>query len=114
MSASPTKEFVRSTDESISSRTALRAGGSTRAKNPPADDTIQSIKTFLQNNSSSHRKDSKCNSCGASLGFLNAYCWLDGAEDASTIQLPFCPKCNPDVLTTLRRRGAQGNGDCLD
>lgn len=114
MSASPNKEFVRSTDESSLSQAALRADGSTRAKNPPAEDTIQSIKKFLQDNSSSHRKDRKCNTCGASLGFLNAYCWLDGAEVASTIQLPFCPKCNPDVLTALRRRGAQSNGDCLD
>jgi hypothetical protein len=114
MSASPNKEFVRSTDESISSQAALRADDSTRAKNPPAEDTIRSIKKFLQDNASSHRKDRKCNTCGGSLGFLNAYGWLDGAEVASTIQLPFCPKCNPDVLTALRRRGAQRNGDCLD
>jgi hypothetical protein len=38
------------------------------------------------------------------MQYLDAYFWLDGVEVASKIPLPFCPVCQPDVLTSLRRK----------
>lgn len=106
MSASPKRKFVTKMEESRS-LAALSADSQ-------AEDTVQSIKHFLHDNSPGHRKERVCNICGTALAFFDTYCWLDGAEVASILELPFCPSCNPDVLTALRRRGAPRDSHPLD
>lgn len=116
MSASPKRKFLNTpsvdkTGESASSEPLLQGDRLSDPAISGAGETVKSIKDFLHENSSNRRRDQKCNACGSSLGYLDAYCWLDGADVASVIQLPFCPKCNPDVLTALRRRRAASGSD---
>jgi hypothetical protein len=61
------------------------------------------VKDFLKQNSSGQSKPLYCNVCGETMQYLNAYFWLDGTDVASQIPLPFCPACEPDLLTSLRR-----------
>ena len=67
-------------------------------------EVVDAIRKFLEQNSSSHPQPRQCGECGSSMQYLDAYFWLDGTDVASKIPLPFCPACQPDVLTSLRRK----------
>jgi hypothetical protein len=77
------------------------------ASNPSAktanSSTRDAIKDFLNQKSSGDPKPRYCSACGETMQYLNAYFWLDGTDVASLIPLPFCPACEPDLLTSLRR-----------
>ena len=68
--------------------------------------TVDAVKNFLKQNSSNPPQERQCRDCGSSMQYLDAYFWLDGTDVASKIPLPFCPVCQPDVLTSLRRKRA--------
>ena len=80
--------------------TALAATPSAEAKRHAA---IAAVKEFLTQ-SAGDEQLRHCKACGATVEHLDAYFWLDGTNDASLVQLPFCPACDPDVLTSLRRK----------
>ena len=112
MPAIAEKKLARAPEESRSSESVVHAAD---AENSVASDPLQAIRNLLQDDSSNRRKNRKCKACGAFMEYLDAYCWLPADDAASIIQLPFCPTCNPDVLTELRRRGgAQRNSDRFD
>jgi hypothetical protein len=67
-------------------------------------EVIDAIQNFFTQNSSDRPQSRQCGECGSSMQYLDAYFWLDGVEVASKIPLPFCPVCQPDVLTSLRRK----------
>lgn len=69
--------------------------------------TIHAVKNFLKQNSG--RPSRQCGKCGEPMQYMDAYFWLDGTDVASTIPLPFCPDCEPDVLTALRRKRTTDN-----
>jgi hypothetical protein len=73
--------------------------------------TVEAINDFLKQNSSGHPAARQCSECGSPMRYIDAYFWLDGADIASVVPLPFCPICQPDVLTALRRKRGQG---CFD
>jgi hypothetical protein len=73
--------------------------------------TVEAINDFLKQNSSGHPAPRQCSECGSPMRYIDAYFWLDGADLASVIPLPFCPICQPDVLTALRRERGLG---CFD
>jgi hypothetical protein len=64
----------------------------------------EAIRDFLRQSSAGQSKPRYCNACGETMQYLNAYFWLDGSNVASLIPLPFCPACDPDLLTSLRRK----------
>jgi hypothetical protein len=66
-------------------------------------EVVDAIQKFLTQNSSDRPQSRQCGECGSSMQYFEAYFWLDGV-DASIISLPFCPVCQPDVLTSLRRK----------
>jgi len=78
---------------------------------PEKRNTVEAINDFLKQNSSVPAAPRQCSECGSPMRYIDAYFWLDGADIASVIPLPFCPICQPDVLTALRRKGGQG---CFD
>jgi hypothetical protein len=67
-------------------------------------EVVDAIQKFLNQNSSGHPQSRQCGKCGSSMQYLDAYFWLDGVDVASIVPLPFCPVCQPDVLTSLRRK----------
>ncbi len=78
----------------------LEAAPSEEAKRRAA---IAAVKEFLtQSAGGEHLR--QCKACGASMEYLDAYFWLDGTNVASLVPLPFCPACDPDILTSLRRK----------
>ena len=81
------------------SREASNPSGKTA--NPATRDAI---KDFLNQESSGDPKPRHCSACGETMQYLNAYFWLDGTDVASLIPLPFCPMCESDLLTSLRRK----------
>jgi hypothetical protein len=94
--------------------TDSRRPPATLPSDPPEKDkrnTVEAINDFLKQNSSGHPAARQCGECGSPMQYIDAYFWLDGADLASVIPLPFCPICQPDVLTALRRKGGQG---CFD
>ena len=86
-------------DSEFVSREASNPSGKTA--NPATRDAI---KDFLNQESSGDPKPRHCSACGETMQYLNAYFWLDGTDVASLIPLPFCPVCEADVLTSLRRK----------
>jgi hypothetical protein len=70
--------------------------------NRDRETAIHAVKNFLEQNS--ERTPRQCGKCGAPMQYMDAYFWLDGTDVASIIPLPFCPACEPDVLTALRRK----------
>jgi len=87
-----------------------------RRPSPPPDhpekrNTVEAINDFLKQNSSVPATPRQCSECGSPMRYIDAYFLLDGADIASVIPLPFCPICQPDVLTALRRKRGQG---CFD
>ena len=87
------------TDSESVSREASNPSGKTANQT-----TREAIKDFLKQNSSGQSKPRYCGACGETMQYLNAYFWLDGTDVASLIPLPFCPACEPDLLTSLRRK----------
>lgn len=69
--------------------------------------TIHAVKNFFRQNSG--RPPRQCGKCGEPMQYMDAFFWLDGTDVASTIPLPFCPVCEPDVLTALRRKRGTDN-----
>ena len=69
--------------------------------------TIHAVNDFLKQNSA--RPSRQCGKCGEPMQYMDAHFWLDGTDVASIIPLPFCPACEHDVLTTLRRRRGMDN-----
>jgi hypothetical protein len=64
--------------------------------------TIHDVTNFLEQNEA--RAPRQCGNCGGPLQSMDAYFWLDGTDVASLVPLTFCPACEPDVLTALRRK----------
>jgi hypothetical protein len=64
--------------------------------------TIHAVTDFLKQTEA--RPLLECGHCGGPLQSMDAYFWLDGTDVASLVPLPFCPACEPDVLTALRRK----------
>lgn len=64
--------------------------------------TIHAVTNFLKQKEAQSLR--QCKNCGGQLQSMNAYFWLDGTDEASLVPLPFCPSCEPDVLTALRRK----------
>jgi hypothetical protein len=70
--------------------------------------TLDSIRRFLKQNSASSQQKRYCRECGREMQYLDAHFWLEGTDVASVVPLPFCPSCEPDVLTSLRRKREPG------
>ena len=70
---------------------------------------VNAVKNFLAENASGARHIRHCKTCGDTMHYLDAYFWLDGTNVASLVPLPFCPSCDPDVLTSLRRKRASAS-----
>jgi hypothetical protein len=70
--------------------------------------TLESIQRFLKQNSTSSHQKKYCRECGREMQYLDAHFWVEGSDIASVVPLPFCPACEPDVLTSLRRKRAAG------
>jgi hypothetical protein len=75
--------------------------------NREKETTIHAVENFLKQNSG--RPSRHCGKCGEPMQYMDAYFWLDGTDVASKIPLPFCPACEPDVLTALRRKRGTDN-----
>lgn len=58
-----------------------------------------SLKQFLDIQSKAQRRTIYCAGCGSVCMHLSAEFWLDGDEETFSIGLPFCPHCNPELLT---------------
>lgn len=86
-------------DSEIVSREASNPSGKTANQT-----TRDAIRDFLSQKNSGDLKPRHCSACGETMQYLNAYFWLDGTDVASLIPLPFCPVCEPDLLTSLRRK----------
>jgi hypothetical protein len=86
-------------DSEIVSREGSNPSGKTANQT-----TRDAIKDFLNQKSSGGPEPRHCGACGETMRYLNAYFWLDGTDVASLIPLPFCPVCEPDLLTSLRRK----------
>jgi hypothetical protein len=86
-------------DSEFDSREASYPSGKTANSS-----TRDPIKDFLNQKSSGDSKPRHCSACGETMQYLNAYFWLDGTDVASLVPLPFCPVCEPDLLTSLRRK----------
>ncbi len=71
-----------------------------------ANAAIAALKDFLSQNAVGAKPLQPCETCGATMQYLDAYFWLDGTNVASHVPLPFCSACDPDVLTSLRRKRA--------
>jgi hypothetical protein len=84
------------------------------SQNGAKEKTVAAIKEFLKQNSSGMRLPRECKECRSPMQYLDAYFWLDGTDVASVIPLPFCPVCQPDVLTSLRRRRGLGSIDIAE
>jgi hypothetical protein len=67
-------------------------------------EVVDAIQKFLNQNSTGHPQSRQCGKCGSTMQYLDACFWLDGVDVATIIPLPFCPVCQPDVLTSLRRK----------
>ena len=65
---------------------------------------IAAVRDFLSQNAEEVQRLRHCKACGATMEYIDAYFWLDGTDVASLVPLPFCPACDPDVLTSLRRK----------
>jgi hypothetical protein len=80
---------------------------SSQSINREKETTIHAVENFLKQNSG--RPSRQCGKCGEPMQYMEAYFWLDGTDVASTIPLPFCPACEADVLTALRRKRGTDN-----
>jgi hypothetical protein len=76
--------------------------GVSQSTNRDGETTINAVKNFLKQNSG--RPSRQCGKCGEPMQYMDAYFWLDGTNVASIVPLPFCPACESDVLTALRRK----------
>ncbi len=102
-SALPTGE-VRDT-ENIQRTPEVLAFEAIRSEGTKRDSAIAALKDFLSQKAGGERSRPR-KACGATMQHLDAYFWLDGTNVASLVPLPFCPACDPDVLTSLRRKRA--------
>jgi hypothetical protein len=59
----------------------------------------RSLKAFLHLRSKAHPATKYCADCGTVCTHLVAQFWLDGDAEAFSIPLPFCPRCNPELLS---------------
>lgn len=60
-----------------------------------------SIKEFLKLQSKIQPTPRHCKECGAACMQLATQFWLDGDEETFKIWLPFCPRCNPELLSRM-------------
>jgi hypothetical protein len=60
-----------------------------------------SIKEFLKHQSEIQPTPKLCKDCGTACVQLAAQFWLDGDDDTFKIWLPFCPRCNPELLSRI-------------
>lgn len=72
---------------------------------------VDAIRSFLSDHQSGAEEIRYCKACGETMQYLDAHFWLDGTNVASLVPLPFCPACDPDVLTSLRRKRASSSLD---
>lgn len=59
----------------------------------------RSLKEFLRGEAKPSTK--YCVDCGSVCAHLPAQFWLDGDEEKFDVSLPFCPHCNPELLSRL-------------
>lgn len=86
-----------------------RQESSMQPKNPDRQTTIHAVRDFLKQNSAQPQFQRQCGTCGKPMQYMDAYFWLDGTDVASLVPLPFCPACEHDVLTSLRRKRGIGS-----
>ena len=60
-----------------------------------------SLKKFLNLQSKIEPGTQYCAGCGSVCMHLPATFWLDGDEETFSIGLPFCPHCNPELLSRV-------------
>jgi hypothetical protein len=61
----------------------------------------RSLKEFLYLRSRAQRRTEFPTDCGSLCAYLPAQFWLDGDEEVFSISLPFCPHCNPEILSRV-------------
>jgi hypothetical protein len=61
-----------------------------------------SLKAFLRLRGTDQRT-THCTDCGSICMQLPAQFWLEGDEETFDIGLPFCPVCNPELLSPSAR-----------
>ena len=67
----------------------------------PKRKLLRSLKAFLRLQSKDRPRATRCADCGSICQHLPARFWLDGDDEMFTIPLPFCPQCNPELLSQL-------------
>lgn len=60
-----------------------------------------SLKQFLYVQSQIKPSAKYCTDCGSVCMYLPAQFWLDSDEETFSIRLPFCPHCNPELLSRV-------------
>jgi len=56
---------------------------------------LDSLKQFLNAQSTAVLKPLHCSKCGSVLHYLPTQFWLEGEEQGWNIGLPYCPDCQP-------------------
>jgi hypothetical protein len=67
------------------------------------NESRESLKKFLNAWSVATAPTQFCGKCGSLLAYLQTQFWLLGEDQGWNIQLPYCPQCNPIMVsgTTL-------------
>jgi len=60
---------------------------------------FESLKQFLNAQSTALPKTLQCSDCGCVLRYLPTQFWLEGEEKGWNIRLPYCPDCHPLPVT---------------
>ena len=60
-----------------------------------------SLRQFLNLQSKTEPGTKYCTGCGSVCMYLPTEFWLDSDEETFSIRLPFCPHCNPDLLSRV-------------
>jgi hypothetical protein len=68
----------------------------------PLDDDLNNLRAVLKQllgfKSEFHPRTRFCPDCDAPYEYVAAKFWLDGDTQTFKVSLPFCPKCNPEML----------------
>ena len=59
------------------------------------NELFESLKQFLNAQSTALPKRLLCRECGSVLHYLPTQFWLDGEEKGWNIRLPYCEECHP-------------------
>jgi hypothetical protein len=73
--------------------------------NPEDQELRGFLKQFLDLKSKAKPSAKDCARCGSSYEHFLTQFWLDGDDQTFSIWLPFCPRCNPELLSRVRGSG---------